>query len=86
MEFYHLNRDRMDLEGTSNLSPYIRFGVLGLRTALRLGLEMLKNESSTKDLRGVETWLSELIWREFYIHILYHVPQVRTQNFRFALI
>ena len=30
----------------------------------------------------METWLKELIWREFYIHILYHFPQVRTQNFR----
>lgn len=82
IEFYHLNRDRMDLEGTSNLSPYLRFGVLGLRTALRQSIEILENETSHKDLRGVETWLSELIWREFYIHIMFHFPHSRTQNFR----
>ncbi|NIP22804.1 MAG: deoxyribodipyrimidine photo-lyase, partial [Phycisphaerae bacterium] len=32
--------------------------------------------------KGAETWLNELIWREFYVHILYHFPKVRRQNFR----
>jgi deoxyribodipyrimidine photo-lyase len=31
---------------------------------------------------GAETWLNELIWRDFYLHILYHFPQVRQENFR----
>ena len=82
VEFYHLNRDRMDLEGTSDLSPYIRFGVLGLRTALSQSMQILENESNHKDVQGVETWLNELIWREFYIHIMFHFPESRTQNFR----
>jgi len=82
IEFYHLNRDRMDLEGTSNLSPYIRFGILGLRTALHHGFKLLNNNDGRKDIVGIETWLGELIWREFYIHILYHFPESRTQNFR----
>jgi deoxyribodipyrimidine photo-lyase len=76
---YHETRDRMDLEGTSRLSPYLHFGVLGLRTALRRAGEQL---ASLRDPKGAEVWLSELIWREFYIHILYHFPHVRTQNFR----
>ncbi len=82
IEFYHLNRDRMDLDGTSNLSPYIRFGIIGLRTAMYHGFEMLNNNDGRKDIIGIETWLGELIWREFYIHILYHFPESRTQNFR----
>jgi deoxyribodipyrimidine photo-lyase len=32
--------------------------------------------------KGAETWLNELIWREFYIHILFHYPHVRDENFR----
>lgn len=81
IEFYHLNRDRMDLDGTSNLSPYIRFGVLGLRTALHYGLRLLQ-EPKRKDLAGNQTWLSELLWREFYIHVMFNFPESRTQNFR----
>jgi deoxyribodipyrimidine photo-lyase len=79
---YHETRDRMDLEGTSLLSPYLHFGVLGLRTALRKAIDHLAERAGKPGEEGVETWLSELIWREFYIHILYHFPHVRTQNFR----
>ncbi len=79
---YHKTRDRMDLEGTSRLSPYLHFGVLGLRTAYQRAFELLADLAGKPGKEGVETWLSELIWREFYIHILYHFPQVRTQNFR----
>jgi deoxyribodipyrimidine photo-lyase len=43
---------------------------------------MLEDESSRKDIQGIETWLNELIWWEFYIHILFHFPESRTQNFR----
>jgi deoxyribodipyrimidine photo-lyase len=32
--------------------------------------------------QGAETWLNELIWREFYIHILHHFPHVRRHSFR----
>lgn len=76
---YHLKRDRMDLNGTSKLSPYFHFGVLGLRTGLHLALQSI---SSGKGGEGARVWLNELIWREFYIHILFHFPEVRTQNFR----
>ncbi len=82
IDFYHLNRDRMDLDGSSNLSPYIRFGVLGLRTALHYSMKMLNDVNSRKNYEGVQTWLSELLWREFYIHIMFHFPESRTQNFR----
>ena len=32
--------------------------------------------------KSAQTWLNELIWREFYIHILYHFPHVREGSFR----
>lgn len=79
VEDYHQTRDRMDQEGTSKLSPYIHFGVLGLRTGYHYALESLQSGSGGD---GIKTWLEELIWREFYIHILFHYPEVRTQNFR----
>jgi deoxyribodipyrimidine photo-lyase len=76
---YQQDRNRMDLEGTSKLSPYFHLGILGLRTGYHFALSALKSGRAGK---GMETWLSELIWREFYIHILFHFPEVRTQNFR----
>jgi len=77
---YGEDRNRMDLDGTSSLSPYLRFGMLGLRQAVNAA------RPSTFDLRpstskGTETWLNKLIWREFYIQILYHFPYVSRTAF-----
>ena len=36
-------------------------------------------------LDAAQTWLDELIWREFYISILYHFPNVRAKSFRASL-
>jgi deoxyribodipyrimidine photo-lyase len=79
---YGENRNRLDLEGTSALSPYIHFGMLGLREAVHQAREAIKAAPGPEQRKGAETWLNELIWRAFYIHILYHFPQVRGQSFR----
>lgn len=76
---YDQDRDRMDKDGTSKLSPYFHFGVLGLRTGYHYAMKSLESGSGGE---GLQTWLEELIWREFYINILFHFPEVRTQNFR----
>jgi deoxyribodipyrimidine photo-lyase len=82
IDHYHQARDRVDVEGTSRLSAYLHFGILGLRTALAEAARFLEKAQTPAAREGGESWLSELLWREFYIHILYHFPQVRTQNFR----
>ncbi len=74
---YSETRNRMDLDGTSSLSPYIRFGMIGLRQAVQAALDV---ERSTSNV-----WLNELIWREFYIQILYHFPYVRQTAFNKSL-
>jgi len=79
---YATARDRLDLRGTSMLSPYLRFGMLSARFAAAAASEKIHSLSGTEDRNGAETWLNELIWRDFYMHILYHFPQVRRQNFR----
>ena len=82
---YRDDRNRMDLAGTSGLSPYLRFGMISARqaaTAARLAERQADDDISR---RGAETWLNELIWREFYISILYHFPHVRRQAFRPAM-
>jgi deoxyribodipyrimidine photo-lyase len=79
---YHETRNRLDLEGTSALSPYIRFGMISLRQAAETALNV---QRLTFNEKGPQTWLNELIWREFYISILYHFPHVATHAFNPAL-
>ncbi len=79
---YAATRNRLDLDGTSALSPYIRFGMLSMRQAASAALNV---ERSAFNEKGPETWLNELIWREFYIAILYHFPHVSKTAFNPAL-
>lgn len=82
---YKEDRNRMDLEGTSALSPYLRFGMLSAHQAWAAAREALNQEESGEARRGIETWINELIWREFYNAILYYFPTVLKQAFRPAM-
>jgi len=65
---YHEVRDFPAIDGTSKLSPYLASGILSPR-------QCIQNIIDVKH-RGAETWLSELIWREYYHYVLYHFPRV----------
>mgnify|MGYP001765519815 CR=1 FL=1 len=79
---YQDQRDRMDRGGTSALSPYLRFGMLSARQAMVAAREAAQLSANQTGEDGAETWLNELIWREFYISILYHFPEVTRHSFR----
>lgn len=66
---YKTNRDFPALDATSRLSPHLRAGTIGIRTVLQA-------------CRGNETFLNELIWREFYLQILTNFPHVARGSFR----
>jgi len=57
-------------DGTSHIGPHLRFGTVGIRSIVK----------KVKHKEG--TYLSELIWREFFMQILYHYPKVVSNNFR----
>lgn len=83
---YGEDRNRMDLEGTSSLSPYLHLGMLGLRQSVhgvRQAMATARNEAAQ---HSAETWLNELIWREFYIQILFHFPHVSRGAFNPSLV
>jgi deoxyribodipyrimidine photo-lyase len=67
---YEINRDYPATNGTSFLSPHLRFGVISIRRLV----EQVKNRN--------QVFLSELIWREFFMQILFHFPGVVTNNFK----
>jgi deoxyribodipyrimidine photo-lyase len=79
---YGEHRNRMDLEGTSALSPYLRFGMISARQAVSTARYAVSSAQSNQARRSAEIWLNELIWREFYVHILHHYPHVRRTAFR----
>ena len=79
---YSAGRDRPDLAGTSALSPYLRWGMISLRQAAAAAGEAINRAPDQASRQGAEIWLNELIWREFFLSILYHFPHVRRRSFR----
>ncbi len=70
---YARQRDLLAASGTSALSPYLRFGMLSPRVAVVAARNAL---ATTPTSLGATTWLKELVWREFYLAVLYHFPRV----------
>lgn len=82
---YGAGRDRLDLNGTSGLSPYLRFGMLSARRAAAAARQAAASAPEAASRAGCERWLNELIWREFYQSILYHYPGVLKEAFRSSM-
>jgi deoxyribodipyrimidine photo-lyase len=70
-------RDFPAVKGPSYLGVHLRFGTLSVRQAAREAWHRTQGGSS-----GAQTWLSELIWREFFHQILHHHPHVVGHAFR----
>lgn len=82
VEDYERLRDLPAKPGTSQLSAYLAAGVISPRQCLHAALSSNRGEFDSGN-SGVQTWISELIWREFYKHILTGYPQVsRHRAFR----
>ena len=79
---YAEGRNRLDLEFTARLSPYLRFGMISAQECAFAAQEAMRRAPDEASREGAETWLNELIWREFYISILYHFPKVINESFR----
>lgn len=68
---YENTRNYPAIEGTSKLSPHLRFGTISIRKCVKKGLDS-----------DNQTFLKELIWREFFMQILWHYPETVTNNFK----
>jgi deoxyribodipyrimidine photo-lyase len=67
---YETTRNYPAISGTSRLGVHLRFGTVSIRQLVRLARE------------SNETWLNELIWREFFSMILFHFPRVEKHAFK----
>ncbi len=67
---YHQYRDYPAMQQTTQLGIALRFGTISIRKCVDFAL------------KHNFTWLNELIWREFFMQILYHFPAVTSQSFK----
>lgn len=67
---YDKYRDYPAMQGTTELGVALRFGTISIRKCVAFALQ------------HNQTWLSELIWREFFFQILYHFPKVVNSSFK----
>jgi deoxyribodipyrimidine photo-lyase len=70
INYYHKNRNFPAKQSTTHLSVHLRFGTVSIRKLAAIAIN--KNE----------TWLNELIWRDFYQMILWHFPHVEKHSFK----
>ena len=70
IKHYHDTRNFPSVKGTSYLSVHLRFGTVSIR------------QLAVRANRLNETWLNELIWREFFMMILFQYPQVVKESFK----
>lgn len=71
IEEYEKKRNFPSLNSTSKIGPFLRFGVISIRSLVKYVLKFSN-----------ETFLNELIWREFFMQILFHFPNSSTSSFK----
>jgi deoxyribodipyrimidine photo-lyase len=76
---YKAARDFPGIKGPSYLSMHLRFGTISIRELVRFAIDTGQDSSQAE---GSSTWLSELIWRDFYMQILFHHPHVASRSFK----
>lgn len=82
MADYHAMRDIPSHKGTSGLSPYLAIGAISPKRLLREVLLQYPDLLLAHDTEQF-TWLNEIIWREFYRHLLFHFPNlIKHQDFQ----
>ncbi|PKH02917.1 deoxyribodipyrimidine photo-lyase [Psychromonas sp. MB-3u-54] len=81
VEDYHHNRDIPSLDGTSGLSAYLKFGVISAKRCVYEVLAVFPYALDAQD-SGVFSWVNEIVWREFYRHLMIFNPQLcKGENF-----
>jgi deoxyribodipyrimidine photo-lyase len=77
VEGYDDSRDIPGTDGTSNLSENLSLGEISPHQCWHAGLR-----AREEGKRGAETFMKELVWREFAYHLMHHTPRILTDNWR----
>ncbi|MBO3459851.1 deoxyribodipyrimidine photo-lyase [Aetokthonos hydrillicola Thurmond2011] len=79
---YQEQRNFPAVDGTSQLSAALKFGVIGIRTVWQATIDALQNSRSDETTASIRAWQQELAWREFYQHAMYNFPELANGAFR----
>ena len=79
LDLYAGNRDRPDIEATSRLSPHLHFGEISPRQVCKAALAAAQSRGQEGN---ADKFISEVGWREFSYHLLYHFPHLPERNYR----
>lgn len=78
---YATSRDFPALDGTSIISPHLSVGTISTRQCFVAAINQ-NSQRFADGNSGIVTWISELVWRDFYRHIIYHFPNIcKGRNF-----
>ena len=80
LQGYAADRNRPDLPNVSRLSPCIHFGEISVRRLAQMANARAAQNPALKN--DADKFLSEMGWREFAHHLLYHYPTLPTQNWK----
>ncbi len=75
IKHYDLQRDLPSVEGTSRISPYLAVGALTTTQCMQAALSLTEGRFDS-GRNGILVWINELIWREFYRHLLDEYPRL----------
>ncbi len=78
--YYAEQRDRLDLAGTSRLSPHLRFGEISPFQVWHAAKQACESASGSAARASADKFIAELIWREFCHHLLAQHPDLATRN------
>lgn len=73
---YKDTRNFPSKNSTARLSVHHAAGTLAARTSVRLARDVNKTKKLDGGLQGIQSWISEVAWRDFYRHVLCHWPYV----------
>jgi deoxyribodipyrimidine photo-lyase len=79
---YQDNRNVPGISGTSRLSPHLHFGEIGPRQVWNAVVTSASAQAASRMAQGLEAYLSEIAWREFSYHLLFHFPQLPSTPLR----
>ena len=73
---YDEQRNFPGQDSTSSLSPYLAAGSLSARTCVKYAQDCNQTKKTAGGTGGIQTWISEVAWRDFYRHIMAYWPYV----------
>ena len=79
---YAEDRNRPDMASTSMLSPHLRFGEISPRQIWHAAVAAVESSRTSALRRDLDKFLSEVGWREFAYHLLFHNPDLATKNYQ----